>query len=54
LKWVPESAHPPKVIWLSRCNYPKAIAERLIRSQAIRTAEFLNNPERGVLVVRAR
>jgi predicted nuclease of predicted toxin-antitoxin system len=43
---------PPKVIWLSRCNYPTSTAERLIRSQAIRIAEFLDDAERAVLILR--
>jgi predicted nuclease of predicted toxin-antitoxin system len=32
---------PPKVIWLRGCDYPTAVAEGLIRSQAIRIADFL-------------
>jgi predicted nuclease of predicted toxin-antitoxin system len=43
---------PPKVIWLRGCDYPTAVAESLIRSQAIRIAEFLNDPERAVLILR--
>lgn len=43
---------PPKVIWLRSCNYPTAIAERLIRSQAIRINEFINDSERAVLILR--
>jgi predicted nuclease of predicted toxin-antitoxin system len=42
---------PPKVIWLRGCDYPTAVAEELIRSQAIRIAEFLDEPERAVLVL---
>jgi predicted nuclease of predicted toxin-antitoxin system len=42
---------PPKVIWLRRCDYPTAMAERLIRGQAIRIAEFLDDPERAVLIL---
>jgi predicted nuclease of predicted toxin-antitoxin system len=42
---------PPKVIWLRGCDYPTAVAEELIRRQAIRIAEFLNEPERAVLVL---
>ena len=42
---------PPKVIWLRRCDYPTAIAGNLIRSQAIRVAEFLNDPEQAVLIL---
>jgi predicted nuclease of predicted toxin-antitoxin system len=44
--------HPPKVIWLRRCDYPISTAERLIRSQAIRIADFLSDPERAVLILR--
>lgn len=42
---------PPKVIWLRGCDYPTSVAERLIRSQAIRVAEFLRDEEQGVLVL---
>ena len=42
---------PPKVIWLRRCNYPTAMAESLIRGQAIRIAEFLQDAERAVLIL---
>lgn len=43
---------PPKVIWLRGCDYPTAAAEVLIRSQAIRIAEFLGEPERAVLILK--
>jgi len=46
--------HPPKVILRKGCNYGNAIAERLIRSHAIRIAEFLNDPEQAVLILRPR
>jgi hypothetical protein len=39
------------VIWLRGCDYPTAVAEQLIRSQAIRVAEFLHDEEQGVLVL---
>jgi len=45
---------PPKVIWLRRCDYPTAMAERLIRGQAIRIAEFLDDSERAVLILQPR
>lgn len=45
---------PPKVIWLRGCDYPTAIAEELIRSQAIRIAEFIEDPERAVLILQSR
>ncbi|MGJ5817352.1 DUF5615 family PIN-like protein [Paludibaculum fermentans] len=42
---------PPRVIWLRGCDYPTAVAERLIRGQAIRVTEFLNDPDRAVLIL---
>jgi predicted nuclease of predicted toxin-antitoxin system len=42
---------PPKVIWLRGCDYPTAIAERLIRTHAIRVGEFLRNEDQGVLIL---
>jgi predicted nuclease of predicted toxin-antitoxin system len=42
---------PPKVIWLRGCDYPTAVAEHLIRSQAIRVAAFLRDEDQGVLVL---
>ena len=43
---------PPKVIWLRGCDYPSAVAEKLIRGQAIRIAEFLREPHRAVFILR--
>jgi predicted nuclease of predicted toxin-antitoxin system len=43
---------PPKVIWLRGCDYPAAEAEDLIRSQVIRIAEFLSDPDGAVLILR--
>lgn len=43
---------PPKVIWLRGCDYPTAVAEELTRSQAIRIAQFLDDAERAVLILR--
>jgi predicted nuclease of predicted toxin-antitoxin system len=43
---------PPKVVWLKGCDYPTAVAARLIRGQAIRIIEFLEDPERAVLIVK--
>jgi predicted nuclease of predicted toxin-antitoxin system len=43
---------PPKVIWLRGCNYPTAFAEELIRHNAIRIAEFLEDREQAVLILR--
>ena len=42
---------PPKVIWLRDCDYPTAVAEQLIRGQAIRISEFLQDEEEAVLVL---
>ena len=42
---------PPKVIWLKGCDYPTAIAERLLRDQAIRVTEFIRDSERSVLIL---
>ncbi len=42
---------PPKVIWLRGCDYPTAIAEGIIRSQAIRITEFSADPDRAVLIL---
>ena len=43
---------PPKVIWLKGCDYPTAVTEDLLRGQAIRIMEFLEDPERAVLILR--
>jgi predicted nuclease of predicted toxin-antitoxin system len=45
---------PPKVIWLRGCDYPTAVAEKLIRNQAIRISEFLDDAERAVLILRPK
>jgi predicted nuclease of predicted toxin-antitoxin system len=45
---------PPKVIWLRGCDYPNAVAEQIIRAESIRIGEFLNDPERSVLILRKR
>jgi len=42
---------PPKVIWLRGCDYPTTVAERLIRKQAIRIAEFLRDSDQAVLIL---
>lgn len=42
---------PPKVIWLRECDYPTSIAERLIRREAIRIAQFLHNPDEAVVIL---
>jgi len=43
---------PPKIIWLRGCDYPTRVAERLIRDQAVRIADFLNDVDRAVLILR--
>lgn len=43
---------PPKVIWLRGCDYPTAVAERLIRREAIRVSEFLEHPAQAVLILK--
>ena len=45
---------PPKVIWIRGCDYPTATAEELIRGQAIRIVEFLQDPDRAVLILQRR
>jgi predicted nuclease of predicted toxin-antitoxin system len=45
---------PPKVIWLRGCDYPTSEAEELISGQAIRIAEFLQDPDRAVLILERR
>jgi len=42
---------PPKVVWLRGCDYPTAVAERLIRSQVLRISEFIRNETQAVLVL---
>jgi predicted nuclease of predicted toxin-antitoxin system len=43
---------PPKVIWLRGCDYPTVIAERIIRREAIRIAEFLRDAEQATLILK--
>lgn len=42
---------PPKVIWLRNCDFPTASIEHLIRSQAVRIMEFLEDADRAILVL---
>ncbi|MEA3008119.1 MAG: hypothetical protein QOI94_3388 [Acidobacteriaceae bacterium] len=42
---------PPKVVWLKGCDYPTSVAAQLIRDQAIRITEFLQDSERAVLIL---
>ena len=46
------SGPPPKLVWLRGCDYPTAVAEELIRTQAIRIVDFLSDPDRSVLMLR--
>ena len=43
---------PPKVVWLRGCDYPTRDAERLLRDQAVRIAEFVEDRDRAVLILR--
>ncbi len=43
---------PPKVIWLRGCDYPTAVCEELIRRQAIRIGQFLDDAGMAVLILR--
>lgn len=45
---------PPKFVWLKGCDYPTEIAESLLRGEAIRIGEFLNDPEGAVLILPKR
>ena len=42
---------PPKVIWLRSWDYPTAVAEQLLRSNAVRVSEFVQDPEQGLLIL---
>jgi len=42
---------PPKVVWLRRWTHPTRDAERVLRREAIRIAEFAADSELGVLVL---
>lgn len=44
---------PPKVIWLRRWTHPTASAERVLRREAVRIAEFADDPERDLIVLDA-
>ena len=46
--------HPPKVVLRKGCDDGNAVAEALIRSQAIRIADFLADEERAVLILRKK
>jgi hypothetical protein len=40
------------VIWLRGCDYPTAVAEKLLRGQSIRIADFLSDPDRALLILK--
>jgi predicted nuclease of predicted toxin-antitoxin system len=42
---------PPKVVWLRRWAHPTRGAERVLRREAIRIANFAADPELAVLVL---
>jgi predicted nuclease of predicted toxin-antitoxin system len=42
---------PPKVVWLRRWDYPTAVAEELMRSNALRVSEFVQDSEQGLLIL---
>jgi predicted nuclease of predicted toxin-antitoxin system len=42
---------PPKLLWLRRWTHPTDDAERVLRREAIRISEFVNDAELGVLVL---
>jgi predicted nuclease of predicted toxin-antitoxin system len=52
--WQLNGGAPPKVIWLRGCDNAAAVAEELIRSQAIRIMDFLQAPDGAVLVLPRR
>jgi predicted nuclease of predicted toxin-antitoxin system len=41
---------PPKVIWLREWTHPTKDAESVLRNEAIRIAEFVRDPELGLLI----
>ena len=45
---------PPKVVWLKGCDYPTVVVEKLIRSEAIRIAEFEKDRGQAVLILTPR
>jgi predicted nuclease of predicted toxin-antitoxin system len=42
---------PPKVIWLRSRQYPTGVAEQILRSNAVRVSEFVQDSEQGVLIL---
>ena len=43
---------PPKVVHLEQCDFPYRVIESLLRRNAVRIAEFDNDPLTGVLPIR--
>jgi len=44
---------PPKVIWLRSWQYPTSVAEQLLRNNAVRVSEFVQDTEQGLLILTA-
>ena len=42
---------PPKIVWLRRWTHPTRDAENVLRREAIRVAEFAEEPDLGVLIL---
>jgi predicted nuclease of predicted toxin-antitoxin system len=42
---------PPKVVWLRRWTHPTRDAERVLRREAVRIADFETDPELAVLIL---
>jgi len=42
---------PPKVIWLRSWQYPTAIADTVLRSNAVRISEFVQDTEQALLIL---
>lgn len=42
---------PPKVIRLRSWQYPTAVVEQILRSNAVRISEFVQDAERGLLIL---
>jgi predicted nuclease of predicted toxin-antitoxin system len=43
---------PPKVVHLEECDFPLRVIEDILRRNAVRIAEFANDPEAGLLSIR--
>ena len=42
---------PPKVVWLRRWTYTTRDAERILRREAIRVADFVADADLGILIL---